>query len=305
MMRICSFRLTCMCVLLLTALVVIALIPTNHMADTPKERKTPTVSDLVKLLGDRNYRTREKANLQLKGLGKKIVPQLRKELKKPISLEARLRVEKILELWSIRLIVYTNQKEFVTGLKHKVHLVDFDDVKTNANNQVAIKADRYSQKFGIHIKGQMGQMVSQSFNFPKQFQPQSGPNMYAPGPIAPPNAGANAGGHETRVTFKAKGKPAAVAGFGCYFIDADYPKIGPCSLAAYNKDNKLLGKISGFNGGNGSKIFRGIVARDGTGELMSEIARVEIINGSCWVEVDAGEGVTLDDFVFGVPILLK
>lgn len=105
------------------------------------------------------------------------------------------------------------------------------------------------------------------------------------------------------VTFVRDGRPAAVAGFGAVFIDADYPNLGPSSIAVFGADNRLLAVERGFSGGNVSKLFRGMIAVDRSEAPVPAITRVQLINGNCWPEVDTpdSEGVLLDDFVFATP----
>ena len=126
--------------------------------------------------------------------------------------------------------------------------------------------------------------------------------MYAPGPLATNNTPPPRGGHDTDITFLTNGQRAAVAGFGTVFIDADYPGLGPSSITVFGRNDRYLGGDMGFSGPNGSHRFRGIIVIDDQGNPIPAIVRVHLTNGNEWPSVDVGEGVTLDDFVFGVPV---
>lgn len=195
----------------------------------------------------------------------------------------------------------TDRATFEARLGASLRLVNFDDIETPARGHVAFSADRYKAK-GIIITGQGGQYVSREFGYPANFRCVSSPNMYAPGPTAPTNAGPHDGGHETTVTFiDAAGNPALVAAFGCYFIDCNYPNIGPSSIEAFDGDGRSLRIKKGFQGATGAPLFFGFVVTDPAGQPLPAIAKVQLVNGSSFPEVYAGEGVTLDDFVFSAP----
>ncbi len=197
--------------------------------------------------------------------------------------------------------VYFNRKQFETRLGGAVRVVDFDDIETTKDEPIAFDADRYASSCGIIITGADGQYVGRTFGFPEQFIPTSPPNTYAPGPTAPRNAKEAQGGHDTDVTFTVKGTPAAVAGFGAVFIDADLPHRGPSSLAVYDPRERLLAEEEGFQNGNGGRFFCGMVAIDRHGSPVPLIAKVHLTNGNSWPAVNVGEGVSLDDFVFSAP----
>jgi tetratricopeptide (TPR) repeat protein len=195
--------------------------------------------------------------------------------------------------------VYTDRAVFDARLG-TVSVVDFDDVDTTRSDVAPFAPDRYKERFGVVITGTGGQYAGRTFGYPADYVPTSRPNSYAPGPK---NGGPNGeGGFETRVTFAAGGKPGAVAGFGCVFIDADYPKLGPCSLVAYGAGGKRLGAVAGFSGPSGSQLFRGVVSVDAAGKPVPAVQKVVIQNGSGWPASSAAEGVTLDDFAFSPPV---
>lgn len=178
--------------------------------------------------------------------------------------------------------------------------VDFDDIPTTGSAFVAFEADRYAS-LGIRIEGASGdgQYVSQDFEFPTDFTPSSSPNAYAPGPVAS-ESGTNT---TTIVTFDNGAGSHAVVGFGCVFIDADYPDYGPSSFAVFDAAGTPLAGTGVVSGANGSRVFRGIVAVDEETDLpVPVIERVQIVSGSEWPSVDVNEGVVLDDFVFAAPL---
>ena len=196
----------------------------------------------------------------------------------------------------------SEKNAFTARLKQRIQTVDFDDIDTSDSGPVPFDSDRYAASAGVIIKGTDGQYVDESFGWPDEFKPGSPPNMYAPGPPATDADPPPRGGHRTEITFTANGSKAAVAGFGAVFIDADYPCIGPCVIRAFDCFGKELVRWSGFAGHDGSQLFRGIIAVNDKGDPVPAIFRVEIINGNEWPSVDAGEGVTLDDFVFSAPV---
>ena len=189
-----------------------------------------------------------------------------------------------------------------------VLVVDFDDVDTSRSDYAPFAADRYADR-GITITGEGGQYAGRVFSHSgrpggvSQFSPNSPPNSYAPGPPAPADsASATAGGNRTTITFTVDGRPARVAAFGAVFIDADWPQDGPAQLTVFGWDGRQIGETQEVRGGNGSRVFRAVLVTDEDGTLLPVISRVEIINGSYWPEVEAGEGVTLDDFTYDAPV---
>ncbi|MEW6743130.1 MAG: hypothetical protein AB1486_10255 [Planctomycetota bacterium] len=109
------------------------------------------------------------------------------------------------------------------------------------------------------------------------------------------------GGCQTVVTFRIDGHDAVVAGFGAHFIDVDYPYIAASSLRIFDGEGWLIAEETGFPGHNSYGVFRGLVVVDKEGAPLPVIARVELVNGEEWPGYGAGEGVALDDFVFGTP----
>jgi hypothetical protein len=196
--------------------------------------------------------------------------------------------------------VYDKLAPFVARLggSAAVEGVDFDDIATSSADEiVAFDADRYEAETGVVIRSltDEGQYVSRTFGRPEAFRASSPPNAYAPGPIAAV-PGSNT---TTVVTFSVGGSPGVVAGFGCTFIDADFPALGPSSFAVFDGDDALLAESGLVSGPNRSKIFRGIVAIDDAKDVpVPAIASVRIVSGNEWPFVNVAEGVVLDDFTF-------
>ena len=93
-----------------------------------------------------------------------------------------------------------------------------------------------------------------------------------------------------------------MAGFGAVFIDADYPRLGPSSLKAFDGDGNLLGTTGTISGRDTSQLFRGVIAVDvDSGKPVPVIARVRIVSGDEWPSANNSEGVVLDDLVFSRP----
>jgi hypothetical protein len=297
-MRAHRFLLPCVAALFLVSTAAVAV--WNEDRDPPSSRLS--VAALIARLDADAFLDREQATEELKQRGRALVPELEAALEKAKSQEMRWRLQKVLAWYAPRVEWYTDAAAFRKRLGGKVRLVDFDDLKTPDKGWVPFAADHYAKKHGIVIQGKGGQFASRSFGFPDHYFPSSRPNMYAPGPTAPVNRGKGAGGYETDVTFVANKKSAAVAGFGVVFIDADYPQIGPCQLAVLGRKNKRLDLTAGFGGANGSRLFRGAVTVDRTGKLLPTIHRVHLVNGCNWAGVAEGEGATLDDFLFAVPV---
>lgn len=198
-----------------------------------------------------------------------------------------------------RVEIYRGRNRFEARLARPLRVVGFDDIATGGRS-VAFEADRYAESHGVVITGQDGQFADRSFGWPKHFVPFSGPNMYAPGPKVARKA-TEMGGNTTTVTFVAGGKPARVAGFGAWFLDADHPNVAKSSLAAFDADGQLLARDDKIVSPDGGRVFLGFVTVDQKGEPAARIARVVITNGDEWPERDGGEGVALDDLVFPPP----
>ena len=207
----------------------------------------------------------------------------------------RYQLQRTREFVKVRIEVYTDRATFEKRLGGLTRCIDFDDIDTTKSDDVPFSTTRYASR-GIHIKGTKGQFAGRTFGFPIEYPPASQPNSYAPGP-----RGANPGGNTTDVTFTVGSQTGMVAGFGVTFIDADYPGIRPSSITAYGWADRQIGAAAGFRGASGSKVFRGLVAVDSNGKPIRAISRVQLINGTGWPGIDRGDGVTLDDMVFGVP----
>ncbi len=195
---------------------------------------------------------------------------------------------------------YTERAAFEARLNGKVNVVGFDDVDTSTTDPAPFAADRYQASHGVVIsaEGGGGQFAGRTFTWGDEFRPVSSPNTYAAGPPW---------GHErnTVVTFHAGGQPSRVAGFGLYFIDADWPDwptpgAGACSLKIFNTDGEQLAYSGTVSGGNAQQLFFGFVAVDtDTNTPVSVVAWALVTAGSGWPEDGEGEGVVLDNFAFG------
>ncbi len=206
----------------------------------------------------------------------------------------RYRLERTREVATVRIEVYKDRASFEKRLGGLIRSIDFDDIDTTKSDVVPFLTTRYASR-GIHIKGTAGQFAGRTFGHPEDYPAASQPNSYAPGPKTIPGA------KTTDVTFTVGKQGAMVTGFGVTFIDEDYSGMGPSSLTAYGWADRQIGVAEGFCGTNGSKIFRGLIAVDSNGNPIPAISRVQLINGTGWPDSDAGDGVTLDDMVFGVP----
>lgn len=177
-----------------------------------------------------------------------------------------------------------------------VQIVDFDDIDTEENDVAAFDANRYRAK-GIVITGTDGQYVGRTFGQPSDFTAASQPNAYAPGPV-----GKNPGGNRTDVTFVAGQSRGLVSGFGANFIDVDFPMIMPSGLELYDQHGNLIASYDNIIGPGRTPVFCGLVAVDERGNPIPIIANVKLKNGTGWPGVDAGETVTMDDFLFDRPV---
>lgn len=194
---------------------------------------------------------------------------------------------------------FTDRAAFEARLGGNVSVVDFDDVNA-AKGLAPFGARRYLVTKGAIVTGEGGQYASSNgFGSPDEFVSTSAPNLYAPGPLG---QALGEGGNETSVTFRAALRTGMVAGVGVVFVDADFPGDGPSSLTVYDALGAPLGSTGTVSGGDGSQLFRGIVAVDTNGNLPTAvITRAVIVNGQGWPGVFDNEGVGLDDLVFGSP----
>ena len=207
---------------------------------------------------------------------------------------------------AVQLEFYSSEAAFLERLATEtLHIIGFDDVETlpDPTSFTPFASDRYLASDGIEIIGAEGQYASQGFVWSDEFVPVSAPNTYAPGPIAPIDAPAYSGGHDTAVLPGGLVGGQALSAFGCWFIDADYPNLGASGFSVYGAGNAYLGETGVVSGPNASQLFAGVVAVDAdTQQLAPVITRVHIVNGGGWPTVDAGEGVVLDDFTFPTPV---
>ena len=200
--------------------------------------------------------------------------------------------------------IFTDKDAFINRLggTNAVRVINFDDIDTSPTDPVGFPADRYQVSHGIRITGESGQIASKNFGLPQDFVPVSIPNMYAPGPIDNSSTSGRAGGKTTEVLFFSGNIVALTAGFGLFFIDADYPNIGPSSLTVYNLSGTQIKTSGTVITTNGQAAFRGFITIDtNTNQPVPLIARALIINGRGWPGNDSNEGATLDDFVFAIP----
>lgn len=169
--------------------------------------------------------------------------------------------------------------------------VNFDDVDTSGEDPVAIEADRYFDSHGILIVGEGGQFVDDEFEWTDDYISVSSPNMFAPGPAV-----LEGGGYNTEVSFA-----GCVSGFGAFFIDADFPELGPSSLQAENDKGEAIYTSTEIFSESGSSMFHGVVMVDDDGNIQPAISQVNLVNGSVWPMSSCCDGVTLDNFVFSPP----
>ena len=217
------------------------------------------------------------------------------------------------EVGKIRIEIYTDPKAFAQRVGRNVRVINFDEIHTEENDAPLFgrqsymsngtasrdvsefKSDRYESE-GIRIVGIGGQYVGRSFGQPNDFEAASWPNAYAPGPV-----GKNPGGFTTDVTFLNGKSRGLVMGFGLNFIDVDFTMIKASGLEIFDRFGTLLASYNAINGPNRTPVFRGVVAVDESGSPVPVIARVKLTNGTGWPGVDAGETVTMDDFIYNVP----
>jgi len=107
------------------------------------------------------------------------------------------------------------------------------------------------------------------------------------------------------VTFVSDHTKATVAGFGLDFVDVDNPQHRPSGLSIYDASGERLAVAEGFRTRSGETAFRGIIVADKKEKLMPVVSRVQILNGGGWpaASTKTRDGVVLDDFVFGVPVV--
>ncbi|MHC4512925.1 MAG: hypothetical protein ACYTKC_17205 [Planctomycetota bacterium] len=203
-----------------------------------------------------------------------------------------------------RLEIVTDPKKLKAKLNGAVRVVGFDDIDTSKVMPAAFKADHYESGFGIVIEGDAGQYVDRAFNYPTQFIAHSKPNMYAPGPLPKTHKDHPRGGIRTRVRFSVRKRRAAVAGFGSWFHDVDNARIAASWLVFLDARGQELGTLAGMSTPNGGKCFRGVVAVSPNGAPLPLIARIRIHTGNGWPGMPDGEGVSMDDYTFGIPVLL-
>jgi hypothetical protein len=198
---------------------------------------------------------------------------------------------------------YTDPAAFkarLAGGAFPVKTVNFDGIAATKTSAVSFPATKYRATTGTVITGESGQYVSRAFWSPGDFVSVSRYNMYAPGPIDFTGTSGAAGGNETDVTFWAGGADLLAAGFGCYFIDADYPADGPSSFTVYDAGDSYLGDSGVVVTVDKAHAFVGLVAvDDGTSQPVAVIKRAHIINGSGWPANDYNEGCVLDNFMTG------
>jgi hypothetical protein len=211
---------------------------------------------------------------------------------------------------AITIEVSTDQAQFIARLggAAAVRTVGFDDVDTSTGDWTAFAVDRYQASHGLRLTGESGQYASRAFGSPAEFIPVSSPNTYAPGPVDTRSTSGTAGGNETTATFSVAGGAARTAGFGCFFVDADWPDwptagAGACTLTAYDQAGNALGTSGPVVTPGAQSRFAGLVAVDsGSGLPTTAIARVHLTNGSGWPCNDENEGAVIDDVVFATPV---
>jgi hypothetical protein len=193
----------------------------------------------------------------------------------------------------IELTVWDDRRAFARAAAAPLVTIGFDDLRDGGDAPVPFDADRYVSD-GILIHGEGGQYAIGSRIWPLDLHPTSPPNSYAPGPIGPENT--ISGGFNTDVDFAGGG---CVAAFGNFYLDAD--NRAQTGWTAYDASGRWLGTEADLRGGDGSQLFRGIVALDPHHRPVAVPARIHLINGDAWIGSGAGEGVSLDDLSFTAP----
>ena len=195
--------------------------------------------------------------------------------------------------------VYNNTAAFDARIGGFPRVIDFDDVDTAAADPAPFAANRYKYSHGALIEGEDGQFASTEFDPGSNMPPSSAPNEYAPGP---PSDVFDGGGNLTDVHFFNGIRTGLVAGFGVVFIDADFPADGASSLTLFGAGGGQLFTTGTVSGGDGSQLFRGVVAiDDSTDTPVAVIARSHIVSGSGWAGNPDNEAVALDDMRFSFP----
>lgn len=205
----------------------------------------------------------------------------------------RTRLNQTRRLSTVNVEVYTSRAEFEKRVR-ALRCIDFDDVDTSQSDTAPFAADRYRDR-GVEIRSAGGLYAGRTFGFPQQYPVVSAPNSYAPGP-----PGKNPGGTTTELTFFASSAPGLVAAFGATFIDADHPSVGASSVTVMGWHDRPLATRQ-VSGANASHSFVGVIAVDSNGDPVPAIKRVQLVSGTGWPGVDAGDGVTLDDILFSDP----
>jgi len=208
----------------------------------------------------------------------------------------RILLNQAREVGRISIEIYTDPRAFVQRLRRPMQFINFDDIDTDLVDVAPFESDRYESR-GIIISAEEGQYVGQTFGQPRDFTAASQPNAYAPGPV-----GKNPGGNRTEVTFRAGQARGLVSGFALNFIDVDYRSIKPSGLELFDRYGNRLATYDSVSGPNRTPVFRGIVAVDERGKPVPVIAKIVLTNGTGWPGVDRGETVTLDDFIYDVPV---
>jgi hypothetical protein len=195
--------------------------------------------------------------------------------------------------------VYNNTAAFDSRLGFAPRVVNFDDLDTSETDPLPFPSNQYKYSHGLLIEGEDGQFASSTFDPGSNMPPTSLPNEYAPGPESDVTG---QGGNVTDFKFFDGVVPGVVAGFGVFFIDPDNPGDGPSSFSLFGASNNLLTSSGTVSGGDGSQIFRGIIAiDDGTNQPTAVIARANVITGDGWAGNPDNEAVALDDVRFPQP----
>jgi len=195
--------------------------------------------------------------------------------------------------------IFTDRVAFEARLGTAPRVINFDDIDTTKTDPVAFDNKRYKYSHGATITGEDGQFASTEFDPASNMPPSSLPNEYAPGPVSDIQG---EGGNETDLHFFVGLRPARVAGVGVVFIDTDFPGDGPSSLAVFDEDGVLLATTGTVSGGDGSQLFRGIIAIDGADMPTPDIFRAHVVSGEGWAENFDNETVALDDICFSAPV---
>ncbi|MDZ4753624.1 MAG: hypothetical protein SGJ11_03915 [Phycisphaerae bacterium] len=201
---------------------------------------------------------------------------------------------------AVTTMVYTDRALFEAALASKTNTINFDCVPSSGDDVESIPSDAFLFTHGATVAGkgsEAGQYVSRTFTFPSDFAPSSRPNAFAPGPKLAANAPVSK--PTTHVAFPRATTDGCVAGFGAVFIDVDFASQAVSSLTIANQTGDVVSMVVLPNAPSGRGQFRGVITFDANGSPTPAIAGADMVTGNVFATQPVGEGVVLDDFVFG------